>query len=53
MKWEYKYKTPNFGKLYHKGNNIMIIYSKVIKIFIGCSPMLPVYCKYKLEREIK
>jgi len=53
-KWQYKYVSPGFGNVHHKGNDIMIIYSNVIKLFVDCDTnnFYPCTARKTLERKI-
>lgn len=55
MKWEYRYTTPNNGKVYHKNNFIMILYTRVLKLFEvpKGKEMLPCYGKERRKYDIR
>ena len=55
MSWNYKYLSPSGGKVYHKGDSIMIIYSEKIKIYknVPFKNFFPVFAEYCVERNSK
>ncbi len=53
MKWKYKGLTPANGEIYHKGNNIMIVYINKIKLYknVPSCKFLPCFSECCIIRE--
>ena len=59
-KWEYQYQSDTNGKVYHKGNDIMVVYNnRLIRLFKNIQNdkkynqgFYPCFAEYYLERKI-
>lgn len=53
-KWKYKRRSPAGGKIYHKGDRVMIVYDGLIKLFCDIPEdrcLLPCNAEYKIVRK--